>query len=441
MTRIEDNKIEELAELISDKLIEDLEERFNINLLPLNSGIATSIEENGIPKIKIAADINYLAWKIQDGKYKLEVINEDLGCFYKDTLCYADEEVYKKFLIKLQDDILITTLAEALLDLLNKISKVKSKNLQGLFFTNLDDIQSTLQALLAKLGSENNSKILDLLHEESEYVTKRLPIDTMPLAAYILSNNKKISKKLFDNILCKSNNIGVKWITSVYPDSQKEKASYNVEIKESLLSYEDFIGVLNRDSEKNYNKSLNLYLFNQLTKLHDFEIISRSIFKNSLEMRVIKTYFTNKKYEALDKEIRFKLKEKLCKKVTRLTNLKGLISKKFIIENHLNKDGICKNKFINQFNSFYDMGVVGLRKAILENEIGKEKYIKIDEKIKNDFIVYDVMIQESPYDKYIKNISEKIELIELPTNSIKKTMKYEIYYYTYKSIYKYKIRA
>lgn len=441
MTRLEDDKIEELAELISDKLIEDLEERFNINLLPLNSGIATSIEENGIPKINIAAEINYFTWKIQDDKYKLEVINEDLVCFYKDILCYADEEVYKKFLIKLQDDILITALAEALLDLLNKVKSpkvIEPKNLQGLFFSNFDNIKSTLQVLLDKLGSENKSKILDLLYEESEYVTKRLPIETMPLAAYILANNKKNSKKSFENILHKSNKIGVKSITSVYPDSQKENAAYNVELQASLLSYDDFIGVLNANFERNYNKSLNFYLFNELTKFHDLELISRSIFKNSLEMRVIKTYFSNKKYEALDKEIRFKLKEKLCTKVTRLTKLKGLISKKFIIENHLNRDGICKNKFIDQFNKFYDMGVASLREAILEKEIGKEEYIDIDAKIKKDFIVYDVMIKESPYDKYIKNITNKIELIELPTNSIKKIMKYEVYYYTYKSIYKYK---
>ncbi|MFB7160451.1 hypothetical protein, partial [Lysinibacillus sp. NPDC056232] len=154
-----------------------------------------------------------------------------------------------------------------------------------------------------------------------------------------------------------------------------------------------------------------------------------------LEIKVTKTYFNNKKYEGLDKELRYKLKEKLCKKVVRLTQIKGLMTKKFIIENHINKGWVCKRKFIDQLNQIYAMGIESLKKSILQKMIKEKRYENIEGKIKDDYVICDLMNKVSPYDMYIQKLQGTIELINLPTISVKKTMKYEICYYTYKAIY------
>ncbi|MEK4713565.1 hypothetical protein [Sporosarcina sp. FSL K6-5500] len=439
MADLKSEDLEKLAELISDKVVAKLEDRIEFHLTSLMREriyeVDTSDEyEYENQKSELESDVNYFSWEFIDSKWQLEVIDENLKDLIKEDLCGGSEGEYTEFLNKLQTDVIVSQTAKSLLDIVALINSLpirkreKYKAVQKDLFYEFPDFRKEVIKMLEKFYEFKDckkDKILEKIDLYYDYVHLQVPKVLMPVAAYVLMNLNILSKNNMLKLLNNETGLKLKALEDIYPKEEDEK------VINSQVLFDEFIMILTSTE----NSSLNFYVFNTLTNLHDLQSMSNAIFKNSLTLKFFKTH-PYEAYENLSSKIKYVAKEDFCNSVVNISKVDGILLKNNIMKKHINDDDFSSEKFVVYFNELFANCMGSFKEKISNTFNEDEKYKAIPEGIRSDYIVYKLFLNEEPYQEYLKGVSEKVHLTDLSNEKLEERMYYEVYYYTYKAIYK-----
>lgn len=424
--------IEQLAELISEKVITKLEEHFEIKSM---TNYANSYEEEIYDDVQqeFEQDKPYVIWELNEKCWCLKIIDDEFKSSVPKFL-RNNEKLYKKFIESLEADVKVSLLAKTVLDLINIVknkNEINEKEVTSLF-NDSTEFRKEMKSFIAYFTSEPDERkfILSKLEEYGDNIRFTITKDLLFFYAFVLTHSVNRSSQSFKEPLTDLGKLKLKRISGNYPNfNDIEKADNEIMIK-SQLAFENYILKLNNKDFK-YNGSLNFYFFNQLTRIYDLHILTNGIAKKT---KLAKRYnaYPLQNYGKLKYQERYKFKQGLCKNKAHLINLNGVLTKKFLIKNYINSEFTSDITFLNLFNNFYDICMEELLSAIYNKHV---EVIQMNEGVNRNLIVYNELIKENPYEKYMKKLEKKIKIFDSPIENTRDLVWREFYYYTYLAIY------
>ncbi|WP_283747275.1 hypothetical protein [Bacillus cereus] len=436
---IKDEHMEMIADLISEKVLNKIDDYFNeknnigrIDVSLPNKKYNFS-EEYEIEEIFF--DDNYL-WQEKDKGYHLTLQrNESVKNFLSDMINNTetiDDQEYKKFIKAIAKDAHAMLLMEVYNNIFRYLEGTENVNeqLEQEFFWIGKDGLNKLYNMLQMLDYTQAKDIEDKISEELNFDWKipkvLLPLYTytylfMPIDNRILNVHKQPLNKL---------NLALRFIDE-YPTKKSKDLLLKMRSK-----VEDFYSILNAEGIADFNKSLNLIYFNNMTHLYNVELFTKQILEKDKLAPLYKSYDEkmgkSKKFDYI-KNISWLYYSRSGKFLngTQCKILNNDLRKGFI---HL--DEIDDEKF-EDFKRFLKLISQKLKSCILKNK-KVEKGFELPKEIEDDYYVYSKLVKIEFYEKFINKINPE-KLKALKSNGTKKEKSFFYGYHTvYSTIYEYK---
>lgn len=432
-------KIEELAEIISQRVLEKITRKYDFIKREKNDYILDFQLEN----LEGCNLENLFTWSKKNEEFELEILDPVLKDYFEIFLGKSNEKIINKFIEGFKADVIVNLMSSSLDNLLTYMKSHEINNCD-LFYEN-DQFIRELSYYIKKINLDEFDRVQVKLDELDFNISSALNSKLIPFGAYALVNSPKLTDKLFGDILHNINHLQLKWLTRSSPNTQKENSDTS-KILWAQTSFEDYVQLLNfsiisqdkTESEKKYNMSLNLYYFNLHTSLVDVYLLSDKLYKKSRLIR-FQRQMPNRLYEKLDYTEKYTFKQNLCENIANVLMIKGLLFKNYILKYHMNSDEINNLDFTYFINFLMVKCMEQLKEAIILTHETEMNAQKMPLEIKSDFLILGKLSKISdPYTKLIKKIAGKFIATDYPVYGKNNCIKYEIYHYAYKSIYQMK---
>lgn len=428
--------VEEFAEIISDRVIEKLSSRFEIEKNDRDY-FSQDFYEGNLAECDFE---NLFQWSNLKGKWIVEIIDPIFYDFFERYLGKSNKKLIKKLLKGFESDVIVRLMDNSLSNL---VCHVKDNGaIQNPLYYEDNVFYDEISYYTNKLNIEENESVLSKVEEYMELISTSIPLQLIPFGAYALVNSENISKNLVTDIISNIQHLQLKWLTRTAPNI-KEKNKDADRILLGQVAFGDFTQLLNlvninhnlNDRSRKYNTSLNFYVFNKYTSLYDVYLLSSELFKKSRLIRLQRQY-PNKIYNELNYTERYIFKKNLCEDFAPLMMIEGVLFKRFIIKNHLNTQKFNSIGFANFANAIIDTCMYELGDSICLMYKNDPKFSDLPEDIRKDAIVLETLLEGySPYNKFIMKTAEEFMALEHPITSQKEKIKYELYHYAYKAIF------
>ncbi|WP_394679144.1 hypothetical protein [uncultured Exiguobacterium sp.] len=419
------NDIEEFSEILSNLIVEKIENKVELKYIERDDALF-SISEDSFRDWDLD---NLFDWTYEEKGWKLKVIDENLMIFLQGFLSKSKNKLYKKLIKSLQSDAIVGLMHDSLEKLMTT-QKKETEVLKSIYCDHQyfhEKINYFGQQYDVEQIDETISK-LDQYLKDCQHV---IPSQLIPFATYALMNNPKITTKTVNDLLNHTKNLRLKWINETAPDPQNENINHKI-ILNAHLSFELYVSFLDKvvipfSGDQSYNSSLNFYVFNQSTSLYDVYVLSKEIFENSNFINIQKKY-PKKFYGVLDRTQKYTKKNQLVEGLAHLSQIDGIMLKRFMLKHHLSSQIFKSIDLVDLSNWLITICKDKLREAIVLKDADSDL---------NYFNVYsDLSGNYSPYDKLIRKISNNQLLYKESFESTSDYIKYELYHYAYKAMYR-----
>ncbi|MER2192137.1 MAG: hypothetical protein ABS951_14345 [Solibacillus sp.] len=432
---------EELVTLISERVIEGIIDYLSNNTVNSDINLNYYIEDDEFElayKNDPTEREDFWKWSKDEDGWRVEIISE----LFIEALSNSDQEASNKFVEDfkraIKADAIVGLQVVSLEGIIKKNSPevIKWKEESGLFY-NLEDYEETLDKEMKNLECDEDRRedALKKLRIAEKNIEFHLPKFLTPFGAFILVNSSPLTQKTVNDLFGNTDQIKLSWIKDAYPNIEKENKSSKVVVKNQISTY-NFLQLLKQKqlNSSGINTSVNLYLFNKYTSLFDVWMLSKLTMKYANLNKLTKMPKL-KQYVKVNKKVRFQMKVELCKRVAKVTNIKGVLLKRLLVKQFLNKPLLFEEKFLEDMEGFLDDATEGLKEYILKNISNNEMYMDIPEDIREDYIIYEQLKDVNPYNQLINNKMNKEFTSEFPITNTKKASFYEYYLYFHLAIY------
>lgn len=439
---IEDEYIGVLADLISEKVINKMDAYFNEknNIGQIETSF-TNKKYSLSDKYEIEEiflDENYL-WQEKDKRYHLilqknESVKNFLSDMINNTEILNDRE-YKKFIKAIAKDVHAMLLMEMYNNIIQYLEGTENvdEQLEQEFFLVGKDGLNKLYHMLQMLDNTQAKDIEDKISEELNFDWK-IPKVLLPLYTYIYLfipiNNRilNVHKQPLSKI-----DLALRFIDE-YPTKKSKELLLKMRSK-----VEDFYNILNIDGIADFNKSLNLIYFNNMTHLYDVELFTKRIVKKDKILNLHKSY-DEKSYDDMGKTKKFDYIKNISWSYYSRSE-KFLNETQFkILNNDLKKGSVYLNEIDDEkfadFKRLLKLLSQKLKSYIVKGK-KSEKGFKLPKEIEDDYYVYSKLVKIEFYEKFINKINpEKLNALKL-NGTKKEKLFFHSYHSVYSTIYEY----
>lgn len=357
------------------------------------------------------------------------------------------EEEYKLFLDYFFSDVIMSTLNDALNSLIKffslKRERKKYPDLVNELFYSFDSFESNIEKYISIYNFTEKDELLDVIGSLRDVIHYKIPKIVFPWYSYaLLHTYKYVGAKIK---IVREKHLPLYWSRSEYPNEEKIFIESQTDFKAFITS----ISTNNSCTSTNeYNKSLNLYLFNETTNLYDiYNIISNfkedSFYMNKERIKPITESINN-----MNKAERYKQKQKIFQAVGKIAKLNNLGIKTLFIDNYYNyySETLFDNEevwdiFIRIFKYCKDTLVKGVKES--SNSINNSALENVPQNIRVDYIIYKLFSMEEPFENFIEVALEEGQppVYTSSTGDLESTHLYEAYAYAYKNFYNSRYRS
>lgn len=252
-----------------------------------------------------------------------------------------------------------------------------------------------------------------------EDIHMQMPKITFQWSLFILNFTARSPGKNFNYL---KRFLPLKWTGSNKPNE------YQV-FENAQEKFKAFIDILpcSKIEGMEFNQSLNLFAFNEVTNLYDLYNLIKEFKDNSNYMRMMQYQSGRLPYE-----IKYDLKNRILSRNGDMALFSALETKTFMVD-ELNKPILFeKQEYQDVFNRIFLGSKNSLREYIADNLYNNDDFDNIPEEIKVSYGVYRVFSNFEPYEYIIEDILEAgVDIYKPSSNDIENHL-YEAYGFAYK---------
>lgn len=389
-------------------------------------------------------------WKLNGSGFELELVNDGIQDFFyfllncknseKYPIVKENDDIEEHEYINLVDnfiaDVKISVLNDALNNLIDhfrlKRERKKYPNIVEELFFSFDSFEKQIKEYSLSFEFLDTEDLINEVNVNRDDIHFTVPKILFPWYAFALMfTHQHLSSKKIK--LVKTKYLPLKWTRSEYPN---EEVLF-INGQKSFQAFINFLKVNHSSVSAKYNRSLNLYLFNETTNLYDIYNIVDAF-------REGQGYMTDQSFIAdsiddMNKNERYKKKQKIFDGASKLAKLNNLGVKTLLINDYYSGTLFENEEVWTTFNQIFDNC-----KNTLVNFI-KEKYIptlqksleNVPKRVLIDFTIYRLFSEEEPFIDFFINIVEGGLSVYSPSSDDDIEMHlYEAYAYAYKGFYK-----
>lgn len=376
-----------------------------------------------IPKIRLTIknlednkENPFFEWKLDNGSLNADIVNVEIDAFFEllitfhyfeHTLNISESNEFVQELEKNKENILdqffsdvkMSLLNDALVNLTNFFSNKKEMNLnhnpeivKELFFDFKTFEEKAIQCMY-EFNFQETEALLEVVHMNRTNINLKVPKIIFPWYIYALTNTYKRLPKYSSNK--EINIVQERYIPLKQIRSRNAKEMELLD--KSQRDFKSFIKSLKVNTI--YNRSLNLYLFNETTNLYDiFNLVNNK--KEALENENYKTLFSvylksGEWYEIMDADF---------SEVSRMAKINSFGVKTLLINEFESKKLFINEEIWDIYNQIFKLCKSNLLNKIQENFLLTFKHIP--EKIRINYAIYRFLSKEEPFEDIIENVLE-----------------------------------
>ncbi|WP_445478308.1 hypothetical protein ACULLL_18870 [Lysinibacillus irui] len=386
-------------------------------------------------------------WKLNSSGFELEIVNEGIQSFFYLLLDCQNYEKYpfikendgieEHEYISLVDNFIADVKMSVLNDALNNMidhfrlkreSKKYPDIVKELFFS-YDSFEKQIKEYSLSFDFLNTEDLINEINVNRDTIHLKVPKILFPWYAFALMfTHQNLSRKI--NIV-KTKYLPLKFTKSNYPNEE----GIFIDGQKSFQAFINSLIVNHSSIKANYNRSLNLYSFNETTNLYDIYNVVETFRTESGYME----YQLADSIDDMDKYARYEKKQKIFARVGKLAKLNNLGVKTILINDYYSET-LFENKVVwTTFNQIFDHCKNTLVNVIRERYIPifQEPLEHVPKEILIDFAIYRIFSEEEPFEELVDNILEVGLPVYLPSSEDDIEMHlYEAYAYAYKGFYK-----
>lgn len=387
-------------------------------------------------------------WKLNSSGFELEIVNDGIQNFFyllldcqnyeKYPFIKENDDIEEHEYISLVDnfiaDVKMSVLNDALNNLIDhfrlKREPKKYPNIVKELFFSFDSFEKQIKEYSLSFDFLNTEDLINEINVNRETIHLKVPKILFPWYAFALMFTHK--DLTIDEInIVKTRYLPLKSSKSDYPN---EKDLF-INGQKSFQAFINSLIVNRSNVVDQYNRSLNLYLFNETTNLYDIYNVVNTFREESGYMQFLP--FLVDSIDDMNKYERFNRKQKIFEEAGKLAKLNNLGVKTLLLDNYDSETLFGNEEVWTTFNQIFDHC-----KNTLVNVI-KERYIPIfQEPLENvpkeiliDFAIYRLFSKEEPFEELIENILEEGLPVYSPSKDDIEMHLYEAYAYAYKGFY------
>lgn len=402
----------------------------------------------------------FFKWKRVDGRYNVDIINDEIESFFYlvinsknmydvgglvRTFESNDSDIlFKEFV----SDAIMSTLNDSISNIQKFFKDVKNRGeypelFKDVFFSDADSFIKQLKKFLLSVDYPNKEKIIIAAEINAEIVYFNIPKLLLPwyihALGYTVADNPEINVKNYNEmVIVKKSKLPLHFTKSENP------IEFDKFIR-AQMDFKNFILALNKCENDEFNKSLNLYIFNETTNLFDIH--------KALKMFVNDSYFYGKEYEnevvtPEDKLYHRNSRKFKFEEISSVSKINNLGVKAKLIDDEYYSEALFLNKMLCLiFNLLFKE----MKRSLIEFMTKEsELYCQdIPRNIRTDFGIYDAFSKMEPFSDILEEvISDELNIYDESgfENSLKKALSknltvqeetiLEAYGYAYKSFYR-----
>ncbi|MGE8003563.1 hypothetical protein [Lysinibacillus sp. NPDC093216] len=387
-------------------------------------------------------------WKLDSGGFELEIVNDSIHSFFYLLLDCQNYEIYP-FTTGIDDieedeyaslvdnffsDVKMSVLNDALNNLIDhfrlKREYKKYPNILKEIFFSFDSFEKQIKEYSLSFDFLNTENLINVINVNRDTIHLKVPKILFPWYAYALMfTHKYLSSKKIN--IANKKYLSLKWSRSDYPNEE----NLFINGQKSFQAFINSLRVNHSSVSAKYNRSLNLYLFNETTNLYDIYNVVNTFGEDSAYMEF--QAFIGESIDEMNKYERYKKKQTIFAGVSKLAKLNNLGVKTLLINEYYSKTLFENEEVWTTFNQIFDNC-----KNTLVNDI-KEKYLPIfpqplenvPKEILIEFAIYNLFSKEEPFEEFIGNALEEGIPVYSPSSDDLEMHLYEAYAYAYKSFY------
>lgn len=347
---------------------------------------------------------------------------------------------YEEFLDYFLSDIKMCMLKDALINLVsffesNK-SDMKYPEIEQELFYDFTSFAEQIEQYISLTNFSDPDGVMNAIYEHQDVIHLKVPKLCFPWFAFALCHTyidfpSWVSQKKFNII--NGRYLPLKWTRSKYPNEREiiEKAQKNFQVFIKSLEHQN-----DPQSKGTYNRSLNLYLFNETTNLYDLYNIVSLFREGSTYMRYQNFRMDNgiKTTEDGNVDLRYHWKQSIFEGVSQIAEINTLGVKTLLIDDYYSKKLFTSEGVWDTFNK-----IVIYCKSFLLDSLKQQRlseYEHVADEIRLDYCVYSELNKEEPYEGFLQDALEGGLPIYVPSEKEVETHLYEAYSYAYKNFYK-----
>lgn len=349
---------------------------------------------------------------------------------------FVTELEYNKFLHYFLSDIKMSMLKDALINLVDYFESNESEKehseIRNELFYDFNSFAEQIKKFVSLTGLADPDAVIGALTEHEEIIHLKVPKLCFPWFAYALCHTYKYfpkpenRKKLY---IVNGKHLSLNWTRSDYSDGVVERDT----IEKAQKNFRAFIKSLEGNNDT-YNRSLNMYLFNETTNLYDiFNLVN--LFPESPYMKYQNLRMENgiKTTENANKYERYLWKWRIFEGVSHIAAINTLGVKTILIDDYFSEELFTDLRVWDVFNKIFSYTKSCLLDVFRENQLSEYKRIVDD--IRLDYAVFRELHKEEPFEDFLADAYEGGLPIYIPSENEAETHLYDAYYYAYKNFY------
>ncbi|MFS0662136.1 hypothetical protein AB1L07_25205 [Niallia alba] len=391
-------------------------------------------------------------WEYND-RYIAKVTNENIRKFFLILLRSEsitnnseniDEEDYEEFLENFFSDVVMSTLNDSIVNLVEffRAERVRNKHpkIVDELFYRYDSFEKNMKEYIKDYDISDKENLLDFIGSYRVDIQYKVPKIIFPYYAYALTYTYKYMSS--DLNIIQNRHLPLFWTNGKLT---KDKELF----VRSQKDFKTFINSLRENSTRNshdFNKSLNLYLFNQTTNLYDvFNVVQ--LFKNNsiyMKREKIKDEIRDKKdigksfINEMKRSLRYTEKKEVFDSYSKIALLNNIGVKTFIVDNfhdenlfEISEIWYLINRLLNYCKSSLVKLIEEQSKSIFQNIVES-----IPDNIRVEYLVFRIFSQVEPFKYLIKEALDEGEPpIYTPIDNDIEMHLFEAYAHAYKAFY------